>query len=160
MTARSCLLALMFTGSVLALGPSASAQEAQFRLTPDDIAALARGGAGPGSSGVAGIQTTVLFGDPTAAGPYAIQIDVPPNTRIAAHRHRDARTAVVVSGAWYFGYGPVADESLVKALPPGSYYSEPAGVPHFALTRAEGAVVYIIGTGPTDTVFTATPDAP
>jgi len=135
-------------------GP-ASAQDREFRLTPAEIEALPGTGAGPGSSGVAGIQTTVLYGDPTAAGPYTIRISVPPNTRIAAHSHRDQRTAVVVSGAWYFGYGATAQESLVKPLPPGSYYSEPADVPHFALTRDQPAVVYIFGVGPTDTVFTA-----
>ncbi|RYG19749.1 MAG: hypothetical protein EON96_02335, partial [Caulobacteraceae bacterium] len=108
------------------LASSAAAQEREFRLTPAEIAALPGTGAGPGSSGVAGIQTTVLYGDPTAAGPYTIRIAVPPNTRIAAHSHQDQRTAVVVSGAWYFGYGATAQESLVKPLPPGSYYSEPA----------------------------------
>jgi len=141
------------------LASSAVAQEREFRLTPAEIAILPGTGAGPGSSGVAGIQTTVLYGDPTAAGPYTIRIAVPPNTRIAAHRHRDERTAVVVSGAWYFGYGATAQEDLVKPLPPGSYYSEPADVPHFALTRDAPAVVYIFGVGPTDTVFTATAPA-
>jgi quercetin dioxygenase-like cupin family protein len=138
------------------LASSAAAQEREFRLTPAEIAALPRTGAGPGSSGVPGIQTTVLHGAPTAPGPYTIRIAVPPHTRIAAHTHRDQRTAVVVSGTWYFGYGATAQESLVKRLPPGSYYSEPADVAHFALTRDDPAVVYIFGVGPTDTVFTAT----
>ncbi|RYG20783.1 MAG: hypothetical protein EON96_00180 [Caulobacteraceae bacterium] len=141
------------------LASSANAQEREFRLTPAEISALPGTGAGPGSSGVSGIQTTVLYGDPTAAGPYTIRIAVPPNTRIAAHSHRDDRTAVVVSGAWYFGYGDPARDSLVKPLPPGSYYSEPADIPHFALTRDAPAVVYIFGLGPTDTVFTATTPA-
>ncbi|RYF93287.1 MAG: hypothetical protein EON95_09465 [Caulobacteraceae bacterium] len=132
----------------------------EFRLTPAEIEAIPSGGAGPGSSGVAGIQTTVLNGDPTRSGPYTIRIAVPPNTRIAAHTHRDPRTAVVVSGAWYFGYGPTAEETLVRPLPPGSFYSEPADVAHFALTRDQPAVVYIFGIGPTDTVFTASGTAP
>jgi hypothetical protein len=38
-------------------------------------------------------------------------------------------------------------------LPPGSFYTEPAGVAHFALTRAEPVVVYITGFGPTNTVY-------
>ena len=132
----------------------------EFRMTPAEIEAIPSGGAGPGSSGVSGIQTTVLNGDPTGSGPYTIRISVPPHTRIQAHTHRDSRTAVVVSGAWYFGYGPQAQEGSVKPLPPGSFYSEPAGVPHFALTRDQPAVVYIFGAGPTDTVFTAVGDAP
>jgi quercetin dioxygenase-like cupin family protein len=155
MSGRIRLAALAVTVCLAASASAASAQDREFRLTPAEIAAIPGGGAGPGSSGVAGIQTTVLYGDPTAPGPYTIRIAVPPNTRIAAHTHRDERTAVVVSGDWYFGYGATAEEALVKPLPPGSYYSEPAEVAHFALTRADPAVVYIFGVGPTDTVFTA-----
>ena len=125
----------------------------EVRLTPTEIKALGKGGAGPGSSGVAGIQTTVLAGDPTKPGPYTIRLWAPANARIAAHSHRDERSTVVVSGTWYFGYGDKADEAKVKALPPGGFYTEPAGEPHFALTKGEPVVVYISGYGPTDTVY-------
>lgn len=125
----------------------------ELRLAPAEISALAKGGAGAGTSGVAGIRTTTLYGDPRKAGLYVIEIRVPPNTRIAAHRHRDDRTATVVSGTWWFGYGLVADEAGAKPLPPGSFYTEPAGRPHFALTRSEPVVAYISGVGPTDTQY-------
>ena len=140
-----------------ALLASVSAHAQQARLTPAEIEAQAKGGAGPGTSGVAGIRTTVLLGDPAKAGPYTIEIRVPAHTRIQAHTHRDARSAVVVSGTWYFGYGALAEEAKAKALPPGSFYTEPANDPHFALTRDEPAIVYISGWGPTDTVYTAKP---
>ena len=81
-----------------------AAPSAQLRLTPAEIAALRKSGAGPGSSGVVGIQTSVLAGDPTKPGPYTIRLWAPANTRIAAHSHRDERSAVVVSGTWWFGY--------------------------------------------------------
>jgi len=140
-----------------ALLTGAPAQAQQARLTPSEIETQAKGGAGPGTSGVAGIRTTVLLGDPAKPGPYTIEIRVPAHTRIEAHTHRDARSAVVVSGTWYFGYGATAEEGRVKALPPGSFYTEPADDPHFALTRDEPAIVYITGLGPTDTVYTARP---
>lgn len=144
-------VALLAAGSV----PTAHAQ--QTRLTPAEVAALPKEGAGPGTSGLAGIRTTVLAGDPTKEGPYTIELRVPAHTSIQAHTHRDARTAIVVSGTWYFGYGTKADPALVKRLPPGSFYSEPAADPHFALTRDEPAVVYISGSGPTDTEYVAKP---
>jgi hypothetical protein len=72
---------------------------------------------------------------------------------IQAHTHRDDRSAIVMSGTWYFGYGSVADEAATKPLPAGSFYTEPGGVAHFALTKAEPVVVYITGFGPTDTVY-------
>lgn len=143
---------------LVALAGAASAQERLLRLSPSDIEGLVQGGATAGTSGVAGIRTTVLYGDPTKAGPYTIALRVPPNMRIAAHSHRDDRTAVVVSGVWRFGYGRKADEALVKTLPPGSFYSEPAGVDHFAITGPEGASVYISGYGPTSTDYVAAAD--
>jgi quercetin dioxygenase-like cupin family protein len=148
-------LAAAIVPLALAIGLPAHAQ--QTRLTPTEIGALAKGGAGAGTSGVEGIRTTTLLGDPTKPGPYTIEIRVPAHTRIQAHTHRDARSAVVVSGTWYFGYGPLAEEAKVKALPPGSFYTEPADDAHFALTRDEPAIVYISGYGPTDTVYTAKP---
>jgi len=67
---------------------------------------------------------------------------------------------MVVSGTWFFGYGDQVDEAKVKALPPGSFYTEPAGDRHFALTRDEPVVVYIFGQGPTDTVYVDPTAAP
>jgi quercetin dioxygenase-like cupin family protein len=155
----SVALATLFL-STPALVSTAEAQDHLLRLTPPEIAALDQGGATAGTSGVTGIRTTVLYGDPTKAGPYTIALRVPPNMRIAAHSHRDNRTAVVVAGVWRFGYGRKADESLVKILPPGSYYSEPAGVDHFAMTGPEGASVYISGFGPTSTDYVEAVNSP
>jgi uncharacterized RmlC-like cupin family protein len=147
-TAVSMILALAVATAALA-----GSQEEQRRLTPSDIAVIAKSGAGAGTSGVSGIQTTVLSGDPTAAGPYAIALRVPAHTKIAAHTHRDDRAAVVISGVWFFGYGSSADATEVKALEPGSFYTEPADAPHFAMTRDEPVTVYITGFGPTDTHY-------
>lgn len=132
----------------------------QARLASAEVEALKREGAGAGTSGISGIQTTILSGDPAAPGPYAIEIRVPAHTRIAAHRHRDNRTALVVAGAWHFGYGDQAEEAKTKTLGPGGFYTEPAGQPHFAFTGDIPAVVYITGQGPTDTTYVAPADAP
>lgn len=135
-------------------GISLAKQEAgRARLTPSDIDALPTLGASAGTSGVGGIRTRVLAGDPTAAGPYTIALHVPPNTQIQAHTHRDERSAVVISGTWHFGYGDTAARALEKALGPGSFYSEPADVTHFARTGAEPVTLYISGYGPTDTRY-------
>lgn len=152
MSARAVCTALC--GVALALTASANIGGRQIRLSPAEIASKGKGGAGPGTSGIQGIRTTVLFGDPARPGPYTIEIRVPPHTRIAAHTHRDRRSAVVVSGQWFFGYGAALAEDRLKLLPAGSFYTEPANDAHFALTRDEPAVVYITGEGPTDTHFT------
>jgi quercetin dioxygenase-like cupin family protein len=156
MTFKECMQSTVVS-TILALAMATAAlagsQEEQRRLTPDEIAAIAKAGAGAGTSGVSGIETTVLSGDPTVAGPYTIALRVPAHTRIAPHTHRDDRAAVVVSGTWFFGYGSSADETKVKALAPGSFYTEPADAPHFAITRDEPVTVYITGFGPTDTHY-------
>lgn len=151
----STVRAAALIGLMLVAGP-ATAQEAKLRLTPQDIDRIEVVPSAAGTSGVAGIETRVLAGDPAKAAPYTISIRVPPNTRIAAHTHRDDRSAIVSAGVWYFGYGPAATDADTKPLPPGSYYTEPAGVLHFARTGPEGATVHISGFGPTDTQFFAT----
>ena len=147
------LLSVMW---LLALSLVAAAQDGQVkrRLTPKEIEALPTQSAGAGTSGLPAVTTRVLFGDPTKSGLYTIELRVAPNTVIQAHTHRDTRTAVVVNGLWYFGYGPKNEQALVKALPPGAFYTEPAGESHFARTGPEGATVSITGYGPTDTVYT------
>jgi quercetin dioxygenase-like cupin family protein len=145
------VVGLSCTASVTeATGPKPSAEA---RLLPTDIEALATISAGAGRSGANGIRTSVLAGNPAAAGPYTIALRVPAHTRIAAHSHRDARSATVVSGTWWFGYGPKVNVARLRPLPPGSFYTEPADVPHFARTGTRPVVVYITGVGPTDTRY-------
>ena len=48
---------------------------------------------------------------------------------------------------WHFGYGQTASEAASATLGPGSFYTEPAGVAHFAFTGDAPTVVYITGMG-------------
>lgn len=141
--------------AALVLGTAILAQESgQRRVTPAEISALPAASGGTGTSGLAAVTTRILFGDPNRSGPYSIELTVAPNTTIAAHAHRDTRSAVVTRGLWFFGYGPTHRPELLKALPPGSFYTEPGGDAHFARTGEEGATVIITGFGPSDTVYT------
>jgi hypothetical protein len=65
-----------------------------------------------------------------------------------------------VSGLWYIGYGVEREAGALKALPPGSFYTEPAGAPHFAGTQDQPAVVDITGFGPSDTVYVDATESP
>ena len=88
-------LGLLFTAAYAAplLSP-------QLRLTPSEVDSMPVHNSGAGTSGVAGVRTTVMSGDPTQDGPYTIRLSVPANTKIQAHTHRDDRTAIVISGVW------------------------------------------------------------
>jgi pimeloyl-ACP methyl ester carboxylesterase/quercetin dioxygenase-like cupin family protein len=125
----------------------------ETRLTPAEFKFPQQGNPGTGSSGVSGIQTVVLKGDPNESGVYTIMLRVPAHTQISAHSHGDDRVATVVSGTWHFGYGDKFDESKLKALPPGSFYTEPPGQNHFAETGDESVVVQITGFGPSSTEY-------
>jgi quercetin dioxygenase-like cupin family protein len=122
-------------------------------LNVAEIEALPATGAGTGTSGVSGIQTRVLRGNPTQPGAYTIRLNVPANTRIEAHVHPDDRVVTVISGTWYFGYGARFDERELKELAPGSLYTEPPNQPHFARTGSVPAVVQISGSGPSGTRY-------
>jgi hypothetical protein len=128
---------------------------AEMRMTPAQLQTPPVDKTQVGSSGLAGVHTKVLYGDPSKPGLYAILLYVPANTTIQAHSHLDDRMATVVSGTWRFGYGPKFDASKLQVLPAGSVYSEPGtrAHPHFAQTQGEPVIVHIVGYGPTDTAY-------
>ena len=144
----------LVTMVLVAAGSSAiSSSPPEMRLTPLELRATNFDGSQVGSSGVAGVRSKVLFGDPAKSGFYSILLFVPAHTTIQAHSHRDDRMATVVSGEWHFGYGDRFDEKSLKTLPPGSVYSEPCRVNHFARTVDDPVVVQISAYGPSDTLY-------
>jgi quercetin dioxygenase-like cupin family protein len=149
MLKSSAIAALLF----VAASQTANSSLRQMRMTPAEIAATGADDVQTGGAGSAAGQRRVLFGDPTTAGYYSILLFVPAHTTIQAHSHRDNRMATVVSGEWHFGYGNQFSAEALKTLPPGSVYSEPGGVNHFAQTAADPVIVQISGYGPTDTHY-------
>jgi len=97
---------------------------------------------------VAGLEVANILGDASRPGPYVQRVRFPAGQVVQAHSHPDERTYTVISGTWHIGWGPKYDPAGLTALPAGSFYTEPAGVPHFVVTR-EDVVVQISGTGPT-----------
>jgi len=146
---------IRFSVALIIIGASSliQAQEGQVRLSPSEINALASVNAGAGTSGVSGIQTRTLKGDASKPGSYTIQLTIPANVRIQAHTHPDDRVATVISGVWYIGYGESFDESKLRPLTAGSFYTEPPGVGHFAKTGNEPVLLQITGNGPTGTEY-------
>jgi quercetin dioxygenase-like cupin family protein len=147
--ALRAIVPLLVIGAAAAL----AAQGKELRITPGEVSWPSAVAGGVGTSGAAGIQTVVLKGDPAKPGLYTLLLGVGPNTRIDAHAHPDDRVATVISGTWYFGYGKEFSEAALKALPPGSVYTEPPNANHFAATRGEGVVIQITGMGPSGTAY-------
>ena len=138
---------------LVATAAAAADPPVRQRVTPAEFDFATAGSAGAGTSGIAAIQTIVLKGDPTEPGLYTIMLRIPANTRIAAHTHPDDRIGTVISGTWYLGYGKTFDARALKALPPGSFYTEPPNDAHFAETRDSAVVLQITGYGPTGTTY-------
>lgn len=154
MIIRNVCMRFVAAGFTLAAATAASSQTLpQMRMTPSEIRASALDSNQIGSSGLPGVHTKVIAGDPSKAGSYTILLFVPAHTTIQAHSHRDDRVATVVSGEWHLGYGNHFDAKSLKTLPPGSVYSEPGGDNHFARTQTDPVVVEISGYGPTDTHY-------
>jgi pimeloyl-ACP methyl ester carboxylesterase len=141
-----------FLKDQLPSAPPQSASAAEKRVTPSEFK-FPSNAPGTGTSGVSGIQTVVLKGNPDKAGLYTIMLRIPAHTQIAAHVHQDDRVATVVSGTWYIGYGDAFNASSLKALPAGSFYTEPSNRSHFAETRDEPVTVQITGVGPSSTNY-------
>lgn len=101
----------------------------------------------------AGPQSAVLAGDPAKPGHYAMRVKIPANFKIAPHTHPDpVRMVTVLSGTLYFGYGETFDESKLKPLGPGTFFTEPKGMPHFAMTKGEEVIVQVNAVGPSGTI--------
>jgi len=151
---KTLAITLMTFGILIALTATRiGAQSGAMIVTPGEVKWPQAAAGAVGTSGVAGIQTVVLKGDPSKPGLYTLLLRLGPNQKIEAHAHPDDRVAVVVSGTWYFAYGRQFDESKLRVLPQGSFYTEPPNVDHFAMTKGEGVTIQITGTGPSATKY-------
>jgi hypothetical protein len=109
---------------------------------------------------VPGLERADMIGSDTKPGPYLYRTKFPPNFKLEAHGHPDERRYTIVSGTWYVGWGKKFDASKLIALPAGSFYTEPANIPHFVMTKDDGAVIEISGTGPSSQIWVDPAHAP
>jgi len=145
---RKKLVFLVVAGVVAAASGVALAQgnlATLFTLTPGEMKFVA-------DSVNPAFVSSVLVGDPSKTGIYAIRLKLPANLKIEPHSHSEAwRIATVLSGTLYYSPGDTFDESKLKALGPGSALVEPKDVPHFAMTKSEEVMLQIVAEGPAAT---------
>jgi quercetin dioxygenase-like cupin family protein len=109
---------------------------------------------------VTGLGVAKIISGGEMDGPYLYRVRFPKGRVVQAHSHPDERTYTVLSGTWYIGWGDIYDETKLTPLPAGSFYTEPAGEPHFVATPEGEAVVQITGTGPTKIDYVDSTHAP
>ena len=96
-------------------------------------------------------STTTLFGDPKAAGMYVTRTLIPKGAQTIPHVHPDSRIVTVLSGICHYGRGEEFDEKETIPMPPGSFFTEPAGVPHFIWAKDGDVVLQTTAIGPSGT---------
>jgi len=105
-----------------------------------------------GSLAAPGMEQLNLVGDPGKPGPYTLRLKFPKGFKIAPHTHPDSREVTILSGTFATGYGEKFDAASLKILPAGSFYTEPANVPHY-IEIEEDVVLQVSGTGPSQRKF-------
>jgi quercetin dioxygenase-like cupin family protein len=106
-----------------------------------------------------GAEIAVLSGNPGATGPYAVRLRFPANYMIPAHSHPTDENVVVVSGSFAVGMGDKLDKTAGTTLAPGGFAMLPAGMNHFAFTKAATTVV-LFGNGPVEFKYVNPKDDP
>jgi quercetin dioxygenase-like cupin family protein len=95
-------------------------------------------------------QHVTIFGDSSKPGLYVDRIKFAPGMKVMPHWHPDSvRTVLVLSGTFYFAVGEQWDESLLRAYPAGTLYSEPARTPHYAWAKDGEVILQVTAIGPT-----------
>ena len=98
-------------------------------------------------------SNTAIVGSRTKPGFWVERVSFPANFIHYPHSHPDDRTYTVISGTLHLGFGDKLVETRLKAMPPGSFWTEPANVNHFLVTRNEPITFQVSGNGPSGTKF-------
>ena len=133
--------------AMLAVAPSLSAQsDKDFHITfPENIVWKDAGH---------GVKIAVVYGDPSKPGQYVIRAHFPPGVMSSPHFHGEDRHVTVIQGTWNAGKDDSWDPAATVPLKTGSYMFHPAGGVHYdGSAGAEGAIVQIVGMGPSKTTF-------
>src|SRR5260370_26569014 len=100
-----------------------------------------------GTYAQAGMEQINLVGNPAKPGPYTLRLKFPAGYKIAPHSHPDSREDTIISGVYATGCGETFDAAKLNILPAGSFFTEPADVPHYIEIKEE-TVLQVSGTGP------------
>jgi quercetin dioxygenase-like cupin family protein len=92
-----------------------------------------------------GVQRARLVGDDKTPGIYVYRVRFPAGHKVQPHFHPDERVVTLLSGTLYLGFGEKFDESAMKALPPGSIWTEPAKQPHYVFARDGEVEFEVVG---------------
>ncbi len=140
-TNRICVVLALV--SSIAAGANAQVTGEGIVKLPSDIVFKAPASPGP--------ETAVLYGNPSKPGVFVMRVKFPAGFKVTPRWRPDEwRTAVVLSGTFYYGLGEKWDESRLVAYPPGTFFSHPSKHPHFAWAKDGEVIIQFTAMGPTN----------
>ena len=105
------------------------------------------------------LQIATLYGDPAKPEVFVQRFKFPAGLKLMPHYHPDSpRTVAVLSGTLYYSLGEVWDESKLKALPAGTFFTEPPKAAHFAWAKDGEVVLQLTSVGPTGATMIKAPE--
>ena len=98
-------------------------------------------------------ETSILYGDPEKAGPYAIQLKWKAGNMSRPHYHPNDRFIMVVKGTWWLGTGPKFDPASTVPVPAGSYVVHYGKGIHYDGAKDGDTIIMLHGMGPATTAL-------
>lgn len=138
----SAAFALASLITAMAQAAEKSHAEGHISVLPTDLKWAPAPSVGPGA------QIAVIEGDLKAGAPFTFRLKLPPNSKVGVHTHPVVERVTVISGTFYLGIGDKFEPAKAKAYTPGAVTIMPVGMPMYAYTTQDEAVIQIHGTGP------------
>ncbi len=136
------------------LASAARAAEDHVLIEADDFAYR------PGPASLAeGASYSVLHGDPSGEGLFAMRLKLPDGFHIAPHFHGQPEIVTVISGTFRIGMGKNADPDAATALEPGGFFAFAPGMAHYAYAEGE-TVIQLNSAGPWTITYVKEDDDP
>lgn len=124
---------------------AAAPQPKHVLLTPDAMEWMPA----PAATGMpSAVQLSVLSGDPSKSGPFALRLKIPSGGKVAAHWHPTDENITVIQGTFAAGMGDKFSEADLHDFPLGSYVLMPRTMHHFAMAKGGEVIVQVHGQGP------------
>lgn len=137
---KICAASGLLSASLLLGVHSAVAENTGIVMLPQDITF---------KDTAAGVQVSVLYGDPAKPGLYVIRLKLPAGAKVVPHTHpEEVRTLTVLSGTLYFGLGDQFDEGKLTPYPAGTFFSELPNVAHYVAAKDSEVIFQVTGIGP------------
>jgi quercetin dioxygenase-like cupin family protein len=106
-----------------------------------------------------GAKAVVLEGSPKTEDLFHLRLRFPAGYKIPPHWHPGTERVTVISGSAKLGLGDRFDESKMKPLQAGSFFSLPPRTAHF-VTVTEDTVIQLSTIGPWDVKYVDPADDP